>query len=246
MTVHSLPIAPQTSTAPLEQYALHLLRMRSPHQPLDTILAEMEAIAADEQIPIIGPIEGAVLQSLVGLQAPRQRHILDIGTAIGYSALWLARDFGPNDHLWSIEIDPQRAARARTFIERAGMTARITILEGDVFDLLPNLDLTFSVIFQDVIKHVYFSADSTLALKLLDYCMAKLAPHGMLLGDNAFCLGEVLHSAAEVPPQVLGVQAYNRAVATHPALVSVIMPIRDGLWLSYHRPAPAIESTAGY
>lgn len=235
MSLQSLPIAPQTSNAPLEQYALNLLRLRQPQPDLDAVLAEMEALAADEQIPIIGPVEGAVLQSLVGLAGPRVRNVLDIGTAIGYSALWLARDLGPQAHVWSIELNPERAERARAFIERAGLSGRITVVQGDVFDILPALDHTFDVIFQDVIKHVYFSADSGLALRLLDHCMAHLAPDGVLLGDNAFCLGEVLLAADEVPPQVVGVQAYNNAVATHPELQSVIVPIRDGLWVSYRR-----------
>lgn len=235
MNLQSLPIAPQTSNAPLEQYALNLLRLRQPQPGLDAVLAEMEALAVDEQIPIIGPVEGAVLQSLVGLAGPRVRNVLDIGTAIGYSALWLARDLGPQAHVWSIELNPERAERARAFIERAGLSGRITVLQGDVFDILPTLDHTFDVIFQDVIKHVYFSADPGLAIRLLDHCLAHLAPDGVLLGDNAFCLGEVLLSAAEIPPQVVGVQAYNNAVATHPALQSVIVPIRDGLWVSYRR-----------
>lgn len=236
MSSHVLPIVPQITDDPLEQYAFKMLRLRQPDPRWDEVIQEMETTAAAENIPIIGPVEGAVLQALVGLRQPRVRHILDIGTAIGYSALWLARGAGAAAQVWSIELNPTRAERARDFIARAGFSERITVLDGDVFDLWPTLDQAFDVIFQDVIKHAYFGANPGLALKLLDHCIDHLADDGVLIGDNAFCLGEVTQPAtAEALPVVAGIQAYNTTLAQRSDLESVIIPIRDGLWVSYRR-----------
>ncbi len=86
-----LPIVPQLLDDPLSSYALKMLRNRQTEFPLDGVLLDMEELAAIEQIPIIGPLEGAVIQILTQLRQPPPQTVLDIGTAIGYSALWLAR-----------------------------------------------------------------------------------------------------------------------------------------------------------
>jgi len=187
----ALPIVPQLLDDPLSSYALALLRKRNAEFPVDDVLAEMEEMASIEQIPIIGPLEGAVIQMLTQLQQPEPQNVLDIGTAIGYSALWMARGISPESKITSIEIDPQRAQIARNFIEQAGYQHQIEVVIGDVLALLPSMG-QFDIILQDVIKHVYFGADSQLSLQLFDYCMDHLNEGGLLLGDNAFCLGEVL------------------------------------------------------
>jgi len=230
----SLPIVPQILGDPLSSYALEMLNLRAADFPLDDVLREMEDLAALEQIPIIGPLEGAIIQILTQLSKPAPRKILDIGTAIGYSALWLARSLPEDCHIISIEIDPERAQIAEEFIEKAGYHHQVEIIVGDVMEIMPSLGI-FDLILQDVIKHVYFGSDSKLALQLFDYCLDLLVDDGLLLGDNAFCMGEVLHSLMELPAQIQGIQAYNRQVATHPDLSSIIIPVRDGLWVSHKR-----------
>jgi predicted O-methyltransferase YrrM len=231
-----LPIVPQLTDDALDAYSLRLLRMRTPQQPVDSVLREMESLAAQENVPIIGPLEGAIIQMLVSLREQPPRLVLDIGSAIGYSAIWLARGLPAESRVLSVEIDPQRVALARDFVRRADLKAQVEIIEGDVFDILPALDLQFDVILQDVIKHVYFGADSRLSLRLLDLCLEHLVEGGMLLGDNVFCMGEILNrDRDDLPQQVVGIQAYNERVATHPLLESVTFPVRDGLWVSVKR-----------
>ncbi|MBN1285906.1 MAG: class I SAM-dependent methyltransferase [Anaerolineae bacterium] len=236
MSPQALPIVPQSSDDPLVKYAETMLALRAKASPVDDVLVEMEEIAARDNIPIIGHLEGAILHAIIAARRPQPTCILEIGTATGYSAIWMARAVGAACSITSIEIDPERAKRAQHFIKKAGYEDRITVLNGNAFDILPTLDQRFEVIFQDVIKHAFFGESERLALELLDLLLDKLADNGMLLGDNAFCMGEVLHeNGGKLPKQVLGIKAYNEAIARHPRLDSVIIPVRDGLWISNKR-----------
>jgi O-methyltransferase len=230
-----LPIAPQINDDPLSQYTLDLLLLRPDTPLVDDTLREMEQFAAERNIPIIGPVEGAVIQALVA-STTESRRVLELGTAIGYSTIWLARALRPGSHVTTIEMDHERVVTARDYIRRAGLENRVTVLEGDFFDILPTLEGQFDVIFQDFIKHLYFEAGAQLALQVLESSVQLLKPSGLMLGDNAYCLGEVLHNADEPPSnRIAGIQAYNLALAKRPDLESIIIPIRDGLWVSYKR-----------
>ena len=231
MCAKSLPIVPQQPDDPLSSYALEMLRLRKPISPVDDVFLEQEELAARDNVPIIGSLEGAIIQTLLHVRQPPARNILDIGGAIGYSAIWMARAL-PDSQVISIEIDQQRAELAQSFVEKAGFQTRVRVMIGNVFELLPDLDIQFDVILQDVIKHVYFGTDSSLALRLLDLCLECMVDDGLLLSDNAFCMGEVLHNSEELPKQVSGIIAYNKEIASSPNLESVIIPVRDGLWVS--------------
>ena len=229
----ALPIVPQVSDDLLEKYALQMMKLQEEDSALQKVLHEIEKIAEDESVPIIGALEGKILASLIAMRHPAAREVLDIGTAIGYSAIWLARVTGPSGHITSIEIDPARAERAREFVRRAGVQDQVEIVTGDVFEILPTLNKKYDVIFQDVMKHVYFAKDPSLALKLLEISVECLEWGGILLTDNAFCQGRVLEVSEF--NQVKGIQAYNEAVAIHPKLDSLLFPFRDGLWYSRRR-----------
>lgn len=232
----ALPIAPQHSDNPLMSYAERMLHLNGKDTAFTQVLEELEAHAEAFSIPIIGRFEGAIIQLLVKMLGTQPKQILDIGTATGYSALWLADSMPPGSKVTSIEIDPERARLAQANIQKAGFANQIQIIVGDVMEILPQLNTQFDIIFQDVIKHVYFGQDSKLALDLLDLCLVHLTDGGLLLGDNAFCMGEVLlENIEDLPKQVVGIQAYNARIATHPKLQSVILPVRDGLWASVYR-----------
>lgn len=230
----ALPIVPQVSDDLLEQYALRILKLQEDDSTVQSILHEIEKIAAEEKVAIIGALEGKILTGLIETKHPRPLKVLDIGTAIGYSAIWLARVIGKGGHITSIEIDPARAERAREYVQRAGMQNQVEIITGDVFELIgegkEETPQMFDVIFQDVMKHVYFAQDPGLALKLLELSVKHLGEGGYLFTDNAFCQGKVMHKSEY--NQVKGIQAYNEAIAVHPLLNSLLFPFRDGLWFS--------------
>jgi caffeoyl-CoA O-methyltransferase len=226
----ALPIVPQVSDDLLEQYALQMMKLQEEDTQIQRVLHEIEKIAEAESVPIVGALEGKILAALISMRHPAAREVLDIGTAIGYSAIWLVRVIGKEGRITSIEIDPARAERAREFVRRAGVEDQVEIITGDAFDILGEQNKQYDVIFQDVMKHVYFAQDPSLALKLLEMSVQRLAKGGILLTDNAFCQGKVMQPSEY--NQVKGIQAYNEAVATHPDLDSLLFPFRDGLWYS--------------
>ncbi len=225
-----LPIVPQISDDLLEQYAIQMLKSAEKNDRIQKVLRKIERIAEENSIPIIGELEGRVIAELITLRSPRPRKVLDIGTAIGYSAIWLASVLDIDGRITSIEMDPARAQQAIEFIAEAGVSEKVEVVVGDVFDILPRLPVDYDIIFQDVMKHVYFAQDPLLARKLLDLCIEHLGPEGLFFTDNAFCQGKVLHESDY--NQVKGIQAYNQALAVHPMLSSLLLPFRDGLWLS--------------
>ncbi|MFJ4326887.1 O-methyltransferase [Streptomyces tricolor] len=228
----SLPIVPQDSTDQREIFATALVRQAPLPERLNTVLLEMEKAARDEGIPVIGRLEGAIVRTLTALRGDTTTRVLDIGTAIGYSALWLAYALPEGGKVTSIELDPERAARAADFIDRAGMADRIEILVGDAFELIPQLG-AYDLIFQDIMKHRYFGSDPSLATELLKLSKAHLEVNGLLMIDNAFCGGGVVAGdAAEHSNELVGVRNMNQALAEDPDFDGVILPVRDGLWIA--------------
>ena len=113
---------------PVEQYLYDLLPAR------DAVLAEMEARARREDIKIVGPVVGRLLALLVGLTGARR--IFEMGSAIGYSTIWLARAAGPRGRVHYTDGDPARVRDAREYFRRAGVTSRIDVQVGDAVALL--------------------------------------------------------------------------------------------------------------
>ena len=193
--------------------------------PREGVLADMEAHAEREGIPIIGPTVGNLLYTIV--LAVRARDLLDIGTAIGYSAMWLGLAAQRNEgRVVTIEKDPGRAAWAEAYFRQAGMGGTVAVRRGDAFVLMNGMEETFDLILLDVLTQFGSPDDST---KILDLCLRRLRPGGLLLSDNALRSGRVL---APDDPSTEGIVRFNSAISAHPRLTSAIVPLRDGLSIS--------------
>ncbi|MEO8287453.1 MAG: O-methyltransferase [Chloroflexota bacterium] len=191
------------------------------------VLADMEAQAARENVPIIGPMEGHFLYTLV--LALRARDILDVGTAIGYSAMWLGlAAMKQEGRVVSIEKDPGRAAFAEAYFRQAGMAGVCAVRRGDALIVMNGMEENFDLIFLDILTQ-FDRPDAS--LELLDLCIRRLRPGGVLLSDNAFRSGQVLDPAG-ASPSTQGIATFNQAVATHPRLTTTFLPMRDGISLS--------------
>jgi predicted O-methyltransferase YrrM len=160
--------------------------------------------------------EGKLLHVIALLGAPRR--ILEIGTLGGYSAIWLARALPADGVLISLEIDEHHADVARRNIERAGLSAKVEVRVGPALESLAAIETAneapFDLVFIDADKDGYVS--------YLERSLPLLRDGGILLGDNT------LPDAVLEPDGDSGAKRYNTAVAAHPDLVSIIIPVLRG------------------
>jgi predicted O-methyltransferase YrrM len=188
--------------------------------PREPVLARMEEEAHREDIPIVDAHEGALLSLLVKLA--RAKRVLELGTATGYSGIWLLRGTG-DGALTTFEVDHARAERARANFSEAGLGERAMVLEQDAVGGLEKLDSRFDACFIDLLNS-FPSEDVT--RRVAELCLERLEGGALLMADNALRQGEVIKPNHR---QARNVAAYNEWVAKHPRLESVVIPIRDGL-----------------
>jgi caffeoyl-CoA O-methyltransferase len=189
----------------------------------DSVLAEMELRARRERIPIIGPAVGRLLALLVEMTGARR--IFEMGSAIGYSTIWLARAAGPRAEVHYTDGDPARARDAQAYFRRAGVAKRIRVHVGDAVDLLGKTKGPFDLIFNDVDKHQYPAA--------FRKALPRLRRGGLLITDNSLWSGRVVGRAADADTR--GVREFNRLSYSSQDLLSVIVPLRDGVMVSRKR-----------
>ena len=202
----------------IEDYLLGLLPGR------EEVLLDMEAHAERENVPIIGPVEGQFLYVLA--LAAKAKELLDVGTAIGYSAMWLALAARENEgRVVTIERDPARAAWAEAYFRQAGLSGACAVRRGDAATLMRGMQESFDFIFLDMLTQM---DRPEAALELLDLCVIRLRPGGLLLSDNALRSGRTLDPPPD-EPSTQGIAAFNAAIMSHPRLASTIVPLRDGL-----------------
>ncbi len=122
--------------------------------PRDRLLEKMEEYADSHAVPIIGPLVGRLLYNLA--KTSQSRKILEIGTAIGYSGIWLARAVAPlKGNVTTIDMDPERVKIAKKNISEAGLERVVKVIEGNALKVLPTLKEEFDMIFLDSDKDVY-------------------------------------------------------------------------------------------
>lgn len=186
----------------------------------DPLLKRMEDEAHREDIPIVDTHEGALLYLLVRLAGGTR--ILELGTATGYSGIWLMRGTN-NGTITTYEMDHKRAEQARKNFAEAGFGERAIVLEENAVQGLEKLEGRFDVCFIDLLNS-FRSEDITRTA--FERCLEHLEAGALLMADNALRQGEVL---APQTQQGKNVRFYNELVAKHPRLDSVVIPIRDGL-----------------
>lgn len=189
----------------------------------DTLLEQIQETGRAQRLPLVDAETGALLRVLAA--AIGARRILEIGTSIGYSGIWLARAMPPDGMLISIEVDPSLAAAARANFARSDVAGRAHVMVGDAARVLHKLAGPFDFIFQDADKLQYDS--------LHDRLVALLRPGGILAIDNVLWDGEVVPGYVSAPvrdPETTNaIAAYNRRLAADPRLHTTIVPLRDGV-----------------
>lgn len=189
-------------------------------------LQNLEAEALSQGVPIIRKETQSFLKFLVTSFRPKK--ILEVGTAVGFSAL-LMSEYAPEDcRITTIEKYEKRIPLARGNFARAGREERITLLEGDAMDILRQLEGLYDFVFMDAAKGQYLS--------YLPEVLRILAPGGILVSDNVLQDGDILESRFAVERRNRTIHARMREYLyelTHcRELTTSVLPLGDGVTVS--------------
>lgn len=190
------------------------------------LLDRIEAEAKASGIPIIRKEMQSLLRFLV--KSHRPERILEVGTAVGFSALLMSEYAPEHCHITTIENYEKRIPVARENFVRAGKTDRITLLEGDAAEVLGQLEGSYDLIFMDAAKAQYIS--------YLPEVLRLLPKGGLLVSDNVLQDGDIIESRFAVERRNRTIHArmreYLYTLTHHEELSTVILPLGDGVTVS--------------
>ena len=169
-----------------------------------------------------GHFQGRVLSMISKLIAPT--HILEIGTYTGYSALCLAEGMQSDGELHTIDINEELHDLQRKYFDASDFGPNIFQHTGNALEIIPELEQDFDLIFIDADKNNY--------PKYLELILPKLKRGGVILSDNVLWSGKVVETIKTEDTDTRALLTYNKLLNEHPALETVLLPIRDGLTIS--------------
>ena len=183
----------------------------------DPLLAEMEAYAAEHRVPIADREVARFLE--ITARASGARKVLEIGMAIGYSVVHLARGVGAEGTIVTIEPNEEMIRAASGFLKRAGVLGRVEIERGKALDVMPTLEETFDLLFIDAVKEEYS--------QYLDLGLPRLRTGGVVIVDNLLWGGKVAGNDKE--SSTVALREFNPYFLNHPQLLAEVLPVGDGL-----------------
>jgi predicted O-methyltransferase YrrM len=199
--------------ARLEDYMESLL------PPRDPVLERIERELEQDNVPAIGPMVGQLLCLLLRIRGAGD--VLELGTAVGYSSIWLAR--GCSGRVVTLETDAARAARARANLAAAGLSDRVEVREEDALRYLETVSQRVDCVFNDLLNSF---PDARTVERCFELSLVRLNPGGLLLADNALGRGQVVRPDSR---QARNIARYNELITRTPSLESVVVPLRDGV-----------------
>lgn len=206
-----------------ERFVTYLNSLSGENSPL---LEEIEREARKSDVPVIRRETQSLLKLLLAVKRPYR--ILEVGTAVGFSALLMAEYNPVTGHITTIENYEKRIPVARANFARAGRADQITLLEGDAADIMKKLDGSYDLIFMDAAKgqYIHFMED---ALRLL-------APEGLLVSDNVLQDGDIIESRFAVTRRNRTIhrrmREYLYCLTHHPRLTTSVLTVGDGVAVS--------------
>jgi predicted O-methyltransferase YrrM len=204
-----------------DHVARYLDEIRAERGP---VMVEMETLAERDGVPIVSWETGRMLAALCRGLDPV---VLEVGTAIGYSTLHMAEQL-QRGRVVTLELDPDRAAQARDFFERAGVADRVEIVEGDARETIGAVEGPFDLLFVDAAKVEYRD--------YIELALPKLAERALLVVDNLLMSGDVALPEGEPtswnPDSVAAARVLNAELLNDPRWVGCVLPVGDGIGLA--------------
>lgn len=183
---------------------------------------EIRAYAEANRVPILRRDAAAFLRTLAAVKRPDR--ILEVGTAIGYSAAIVSRVL-PKSHMDTVEIDPEAVIRARENFKKLGLDDRIRVIHGDGAEVLAALSKPYDMIFLDAAKGQYLS--------LYDDTVRLLNPGGLLVCDNCIFYGKITETPETAPHKhrtiVTNLRAFLKKLMSDPRFTASLLHVGDGM-----------------
>jgi caffeoyl-CoA O-methyltransferase len=197
--------------------------LEAAHPELDAVAAEMVAAGRTDDIPIVQLPVARFLRVLVG--ALRPARIVEVGTAIGFSTLWMAAALPADGRIDTIDPDRSRTDRARRYWIRARLGDRIRVINEPALRVLPRLAPGVDLAFIDAVKTEYSA--------YLEALLPKMKPGGVIVADNLLWSGQIAAGKHDANTDAL--RAFNQMFLHHQQLDSTVLPLGDGLGLGVVR-----------
>lgn len=195
----------------------------------EKLLGEMENEAVNNRIPVMESVSIEVMLQIMKLQNPSK--ILEIGTAIGYSAIRMAKTL-PEAHIYTVERNEEMYKKARTFIQKARLDQQISVLFGDALDIEEKVkgSAPFDIVFIDAAKAQYE--------RFFRMYSDSLAENGLVITDNVLFRGLVAIEAIDskrLQKLARRIDSYNKWLAANDEYETVFYPVGDGMAVSRKR-----------
>ncbi|MBL8695395.1 MAG: O-methyltransferase [Planctomycetes bacterium] len=189
--------------------------------PRTGALASLERLAARDRVPIVDPEVGRFLEQTC--LAANARRVLEVGTAIGYSTVHLARGVGEGGRVLSIDVDPQRQATARAYLAEERLEARVEFVLAPGLEAIPRIAGPLDLLFLDAIKEEYRG--------YLDLALPKLRIGGIVVCDNLLWSGQVAGEVLREDERssTLALREFNPYFTNHPQLLAQVLSFGDGV-----------------
>ncbi len=209
-----------------ERFSTYVASLEAPEEPL---LERIEAEALAARVPIIRKETQSFLKTLLVMHKPRK--VLEIGTAVGFSALLMSAYLPEGGHITTIENYEKRIPIARENFRQAGKEGMISLIQGDALAVMKELTEAYDLIFMDAAKGQY--------IHYLPEAVRLLAPGGVLVSDNVLQGGDVLESRFAVERRDRTIHSrmreYLYELKHHNQLQTSILPLGDGVALSVRK-----------
>lgn len=209
-----------------ERFITYINSLDSGNSPF---LEELEREARESFVPVIRREMQSFLKVFLAMKRPER--ILEVGTAVGFSAILMCENLPAESRITTIENYDKRIPVARENFRRSGYNERITLLEGDAAQVLGTLTGPYDFVFLDAAKGQY--------IRFLPDVLRLMEPGSVLISDNVLQDGEIIESRFAVERRNRTIhrrmREYLYAVKHHPRLVTAVLPLGDGITVSVCR-----------